>query len=190
MLAMVATVADATVYVGSRTLGGATVNLSVTTDGTLGILAAANVTSWNIAVTAPSPANSYTYMPGNSVLIVTGIALSATASTLTYNFGLASGSKFLVYEFPIPASTTVHYYCLQTAQACVPQGGSDEIRSQIGAPSSRYVEAREGLAVLGTVALDNNGVPEPASWAMMFAGFSVTGFALRRRQKAALRYAF
>lgn len=33
-------------------------------------------------------------------------------------------------------------------------------------------------------------VPEPATWALMLAGFGVMGFALRRRQKVTTRYAF
>lgn len=33
------------------------------------------------------------------------------------------------------------------------------------------------------------GVPEPATWAMMIMGLGLTGFAMRRRQKVAVRFA-
>lgn len=34
-----------------------------------------------------------------------------------------------------------------------------------------------------------NGVPEPAAWAMMLAGFGLVGAAMRRREKVAVTYA-
>jgi hypothetical protein len=34
-----------------------------------------------------------------------------------------------------------------------------------------------------------NGVPEPAAWAMMLAGFGLVGSAMRRRQKVAVSFA-
>ncbi len=40
------------------------------------------------------------------------------------------------------------------------------------------------------VPIDPGGVPEPATWAMMLAGFGLIGAAMRRRQKVAVRYAF
>ncbi len=36
----------------------------------------------------------------------------------------------------------------------------------------------------------NGGVPEPATWAMMLAGFGLIGATMRRRQKVAVRHAF
>ena len=35
----------------------------------------------------------------------------------------------------------------------------------------------------------NGGVPEPAAWAMMLAGFGLVGAAMRRRQTAQVTYA-
>ena len=40
------------------------------------------------------------------------------------------------------------------------------------------------------VGVIGGGVPEPATWAMMLAGFGLIGAAMRRRQKVAVRYAF
>jgi hypothetical protein len=62
-----------------------------------------------------------------------------------------------------------------------------------GIPSIRYAAATE---VIGGVRLFNNadglaliagtGVPEPASWAMLIAGFGLTGAVMRRRRSVSV----
>jgi hypothetical protein len=51
----------------------------------------------------------------------------------------------------------------------------------------------QGLTANGTITLDINGaaggVPEPAAWAMMLAGFGLVGVAMRRRETMQVTYA-
>lgn len=47
----------------------------------------------------------------------------------------------------------------------------------------------DNVSVSGPSAIPPGAVPEPASWAMMIAGFGLTGAALRRRRRATLRFA-
>ena len=42
---------------------------------------------------------------------------------------------------------------------------------------------------IGGIPVDDNAVPEPATWAMMLMGFGATGFAMRRRRSTALKMA-
>ena len=58
------------------------------------------------------------------------------------------------------------------------------------------VDFADGQWLSGTITLTHDGVetplpavPEPASWAMMIAGFGLVGGALRRRQSVAVTYA-
>jgi hypothetical protein len=41
----------------------------------------------------------------------------------------------------------------------------------------------------GQIAFNVSAVPEPATWAMMLAGFGLVGFSLRRKQRASVRFA-
>jgi hypothetical protein len=194
MLAMVATTAQATVYIGTRTLGTFAVNLSITTDGTLGTLARANITDWNIVVTATNPVNNSLFTSSNSIAEVSGTALSATASDLTFNFDSAQLSYVLFYNFPIPGIST-HSYCVETAsrnRCNIVVPGPHEAVYDVADPFGHgsFALQREGIGLLGTASIVSSGVPEPASWALMIAGFGMVGAALRRRQRQTARVTY
>lgn len=69
-----------------------------------------------------------------------------------------------------------------------------------GVPLDYYLGGNGSVAAFRTTyatnlvteaaALATPAVPEPASWAMMIAGFGAVGFAMRRRQRVATRIAF
>ena len=58
-------------------------------------------------------------------------------------------------------------------------------RITIEQPRSGWIFAIDDL----TYSLSAGGVPEPAAWAMMLAGFGLVGSAMRRRQKVAVTFA-
>jgi PEP-CTERM motif len=189
-LTMAATAAEATVYIGTDVVGVSSINLSVTTDGTLGTLAAANITDWNVVLVDPNSNNSFTFTPLNSRITVFGDAVSATASNLTFDFASAGTDAFQFYEDPSANPFFIRYYCIDTGFLCQ---GSDGRRRRGLASSAATVadinggsrerfqfEARSGLGVIGT-APAVGAVPEPASWAMMIFGFGLVGNVMRRR---------
>lgn len=62
------------------------------------------------------------------------------------------------------------------------------IAASLQTSSNRYYDNKKDGFKLSNVRVETVGaVPEPASWAMMIAGFGITGFALRRRQRAMVR---
>ena len=101
----------ATTYLGSESFDGATVQLSITTDGVVGPVASSNILSWDITITDPSgqfeltPANS----DANVINILTGTDLTASATELTYNFSF-DGGLFLIESPHIGANGP--FWCL------------------------------------------------------------------------------
>ena len=72
-----ATTANATTYTGVRSVGSESVSLSITTDGTLGVLGAGNIASWSVVIADPDPTrsfNNFTLTPVNSALRLLGDA--------------------------------------------------------------------------------------------------------------------
>src|ERR1019366_8771863 len=123
------------------------------TDGTIGLLTAANVIDWNLTLndgtntfvlTGPASGN-------NSHVFLTGSDATATASNLSFNL---SGVAYGYFLFQVSLGSGLHYYCdAKSAGVCsagervVPQTLAT---SQLTTPS--------GTVVIGTAA----GVPTSA----------------------------
>ncbi|MHA6724267.1 PEPxxWA-CTERM sorting domain-containing protein [Sphingomonas sp. RS2018] len=169
--------ADAATYVSTtRTVGAGSVNLSITTDGTIGALTAANITAYSIAVTDPTGAITLTR--ANSSLGVSGTGFTATASNLQFDFGSNSGALFQSPSF----GSGGPFYCLQGgATGCFDRNGAGEGLDALSCCSNVERTARTGLVTIATVT--TSAVPEPATWGMMMLGFGGIGFAMRRRSK-------
>jgi hypothetical protein len=170
--------AQATVYTGSHTIDTATVNVSLTTDGTVGVLSMANVTAWSFTLTNPGGTvtldnsnSNFTYLSGSS--------FQATAADIVFDYSVAGHMQW--DNFGLGGDDT---YCLDAV------GGSFTC---IGNPPAETVGVngifsngpRSGRFVLGTAA----AVPEPATWALMIGGFAMAGAAARRRTRTSVTYA-
>lgn len=161
----------ATTYIGTRHVGAATAQLSITTDGTLGVLAFGNITDYTIGLSDPGHSTTlFGPLSGNnSGFVVLGSALSATATQLLFDFGGPGGAGF---------GDTHSQYCITgNGFNCFPSGEFTEQIFFFTPPASEVTY--DNLQVLGTAV--PGGVPEPASWALMMAGFGLTGAAMRRR---------
>jgi hypothetical protein len=191
VLAGMATAASAITYSGVRIVGvgplgssAHVINLNITTDGTLGVLTAANFVNWTVAVDGIDPRDDFTYTPGNSVINLRGIALTATPTALKYNFDEVTDTYFQFAEFPLGASGVRHYWCTQTNAACTGLGiaPDGEAAYWVNGFAATVEESRSGLVTLAT-ANTTGGVPEPAAWALLIGGFGLVG-AVARRQRA------
>jgi hypothetical protein len=177
LLALSISPAFATTYIGTRTAGTATANLSITTDGTVGTLARANITDW--LITLMNGANSFTLRGplsgGNSQLLLVGTGLSATATDLSFNF--SSVGSFALFQNPNIGSGQ-NWYCPESISAnCAGSGVGESINVD-----SRQNTPRTGNIVLASVVA--GGVPEPLTWAMMLTGFGIVGGTMRYRRRA------
>jgi hypothetical protein len=181
-IALAAGNAEAATYVGNRSIGNGSATLSITTDGTLGVLSAANITGWTIGLneggqmfTLQGPTSG-----GNSQLLLSGSALTASATNLSFNF--SAGSGFALFQNP-GIGSGINYYCPQI-NGCFDFGGAGEGVQTTGGAIER--NSLTGNVVLAS--LSAGAVPEPASWAMMIIGFAAVGASMRSR-KVTVSYA-
>jgi hypothetical protein len=110
------------------------------------------------------------YLPANGFANAHDATLSATVGGLTFASFSASAS---------PATTWTHFSSASTAGITGPVDFVFEYNS-FGQPAKDFVVDRVYFATTA----DAGGVPEPATWTMMIAGFGLAGAALRRRQSA------
>jgi hypothetical protein len=173
-LALTAVSADAITYVANRAVGTGSVDLSISTDGTLGALDVGNITDWSITVSEGG--DSFTLNPGNSGQLING-GVFASATDLVFDF---SGSNFWLIQTPGTGSGQP-FWCVQ-GNGCFDFAGPGE---GVLASFDDFTFTRsdyQGQVVIASAGA--GGIPEPATWALMIAGFGLVGAAVRRRAAA------
>ena len=169
-------------YSGNAGLGNIiqtdTVVFSLTTDGTLGALAASNILSWNIElIDNLNSANDYDLTPGDSTLYL-GAGLSASPTELSFDY--VSGGQFLIYANSTGLDSGYHYFCLSTDRGACWAG-------ETIAPDYSLVD---GVLVANPGPLvDTTVTPEPPSMHMLLFSMAVfgTAFILKLRKSDSVR---
>jgi hypothetical protein len=147
------------------TLQTDTVDGSITTDGTSGVLASSDILSWNLdLIDGLDSANDFDLTTSNSSLVEdTGSALSATATGLSFNY---SGSgEFLIQANSPGAYSGSHYFCFSTGGAC--------LAGETIAPLYIYTDGAVDTgtaAPVGSQPLNQSAVPEPSSYGLLLTG--------------------
>jgi hypothetical protein len=193
--------ANATTYVGTRDIDGATVNLSITTDGTVGDLTDPNITAFNVSIKDAGGTADITNANGE-IQISNDYSLSdlvATRTTLSFTGSdclgpeCQGGDNVLFQQGSLNAGGA--FYCLQ-ANGCYDysyngEGASSQATVPINSSVSSGVTASEQVSQSGTFVFANavSAVPEPGTWALMLGGFGVLGYALRRRAASGMTWA-
>ncbi len=164
-------------YVASRAVGDGSVDLSFTTDGTLGELSTGNILDWTVKMTDGSVKIALQGPGGlnNSAAIVFGHALSATASDL-------------IFDYDVPPSFFANLFAITTAGPdpkplwCVSNTGCFATNSEVISVDGLtfLTSAHSERFVVASVA-SSSAAPEPAAWALTIAGFGLAGSRLRRR---------
>jgi len=176
--ALAAVPAQAVVYTGNHVIDTATVSVSLTTDGTVGVLSMANVTAWSFTLT--NPGGTVTLDNSNSAFtFLSGSSFQATAADIAFDYSVAGHMQW--DNFGMGGQSALCFDVPGAAFTC------------IGNPPAETVDVngiisngpRSGRFVLGTA----QAVPEPATWALMIGGFAMAGAAARRRVRTTVTYA-
>ena len=150
---------------------------TITTDGTIGVLQASNILSWNLQLNDNlRPAYDVTLTPANSgIWYDVGNGLTASATGLSFDFSDA-GAGFIIQGTTYGFSSGYQYFCFQaTTGAC--------LAGETIVPYYYGVDGVLATGLVGTVPL--SGAPEPATWAMMLLGLGGMGAVLRSRRRMA-----
>jgi len=116
----------------------------------------------------------YVPTPGNSGLYASAALALAAYRTLQYSYA------------PLPVASDSNAYTLAPSPYSFTLAAAQEVRFFV--LDSPYGDNRDGYSVRLTAATQPGAVPEPATWAMMLAGFGMLGFALRRRPTQRVRF--
>jgi len=176
--------AAATHYLGTRSVGTGTVDLSIDTDGKIGTLAAADIVAWTITLHDPSAAFPLRTLNNDaaggslrSFVVVGGPAVTATATALSFTYGLGDlefDANYTIRPFYQIVSSMCATGAFGDAGACEQfDTGSDYYSSH----AQYSLHAPTGTIVIGTAA----AVPEPATWSLMVVGFGLVGGLVRGR---------
>jgi hypothetical protein len=173
---VLASPASATTYLGTSSFDGATVSLSITTDGVTGTpLGTNDITSWDINIT--DLAGSVDLTLSDSQVLVMGTDLTATPTALSFNF---SGDTGLVLFQKTIIGDQGPFYCVDSLGSCWGAGSPAEGAStESGSTQTIEALSQSGTLVLATV----SATPLPSTWLMLLSGFVGLGFFAYRGTK-------
>ena len=179
------------IYPSGNPLQTDTILGTITTDGTIGILAASNILSWNLnLIDNLNSANNITLTTSNSGIPhpING-GLSASLTSLSFDFS-ASGAEFLIQG---NGTGGTHGYSSAWNYFCFSATGGWCLAGETIAPQYVYgdgVIVTAAAAPVGTQPLDQgqnqgqNSVPEPTAIALAGLGLACL-VAVRRQRKQA-----
>lgn len=158
-------------YQVNRVIGAGRVTGFIQTDGTIGVLNAANFIDWDLML-KDATSNFRLTGPlsgGNSSIFVRGYDVAAFDSFLLFNF---SGIDYGVLMFEKGLFSGLHYYCDSTQpNECAP----GETVAPEGSTGFQNAQ-RHGVVAIGTT---TDPIPEPATF--MLVGFGLTLSWLKRK---------
>ncbi|NVD44296.1 PEPxxWA-CTERM sorting domain-containing protein [Qipengyuania atrilutea] len=153
---------------------------SISTDGTIGVLDAGNITAFTFNL--DDGFDTFTITEDNAETLFGGAGFIATLDSLRFNF--SNPDAFALFQNPIPASGR-NFICF-AGGLC--GGGSNRVSITVRTFGGGIPQT--GNQIVGSVGTVNGAVPEPATWAMMLLGFAATGMAMRRRKQANVTFSY
>ncbi len=176
----------ATTYNLNDTDGVYNLTGTITTDGHLGVLTAANITDWNLAVTAIGfPVPVYPQTPSDSVLFLNGASLSATSTALLFDYTFSLPVSGFGVNGTVFGDTTVAF-------GYTNNGLGESFGISACFISNCFVSdagpRRSGIQTIGVA--DNATTPLPGALSLFATGLGASGLlrgAGKRKQQQSLR---
>lgn len=159
-----------TVYNVDQSVGIGSVTGQIVTDGTIGVLAASDIVSWNLLLYDGS--STFDLLASNSQFGESGSDLSATATELLFNF---SGAGWAMFQAPTLFSGH-DLWCTQGTIECTSSTGTGEVLNvSVG---------NQFTGLSGTLVIANGGVssvPEPNPGLILGVALLLLGLRLKRK---------
>jgi hypothetical protein len=120
-----------------------------------------------------------------------GFSFGSNLQLLNYGFNFANSGDIIV----LPSHTTSGITTSSGINGAFPftpysifftAGSAGTLKFSVGTHSADNIGP---LVDAVKLSVTGNGVPEPAAWAMMLAGFGLVGVAMRRREKLSVTFA-
>ena len=155
----------------SRTIGAGTVTGFIETDGTLGVLATANLVDWQLTLTSPSLAGGSPQFieksnPNVFAAAISGSGVTASATDLYFDFSAADDSRILLFS-QNETATANSFWCLQSQNNCL---GGNAAFEAMGFGTTAFPAEIQFYSGRQSFASSAAGVPEPASLFLLGIG--------------------
>ena len=164
------------VYTVDQTVNSGSITGTITTDGTLGTLAASDIVAWQLDMNDGSNTNTESDQGAGAGVIFSGSALSATLTTLSFNYSAGDGS-YVGFDIDNGAEGSV---CITSTSNCFGPAAIGTYNVDDDS-SANYVQETGTLVI----AADGVPVPEPTTLGLFTLGLAALRFAKRRTSASA-----
>ena len=132
----------------NQSVGTGSVKGTITTNGAGGTLSSANITAWNLQITAGGVTTNLTSTGSQSQLILIGQDVTVSGSNLLFNYG-GRDSGYLLFQASSPGVYSGYkYYCDSAVQGACASGAS-VVPGANTDPSAQYDHSYTGLTIIG-----------------------------------------